>query len=338
MVRFGVVGLGAFAEFQLQALQGIPGVEVVAVASRSEARAREIATLYGVPAAYTSAAGLCAAPSVEAVLVSTEESRHVEPTLAALSAGKPVLVEKPLATSVADALILARAAHDTGTLLLPGHIVRFEPRFFALQRRIAAGDLGRIAAIHTSRNRPRATQGIYGRCHPALVTAIHDIDAALWMLGERPLSVSGSQRLEPGPDGVYGVWGTFHFASGAMLNVEATWMMPDDSGLDCADHFAVTATGGVASIDLAASGLRVMTPGHHDVPEMGYQPWGHDGIAGALQAELMHFAGLVEGRVATPVVTPLDGVVAVVAATALIEAAQTGRTIAIDWSPLEGLA
>lgn len=338
MVRFGVIGLGAFAEFQLQALQGIPGVEVAAVASRSDARAREVAARYGVPAAYTSAAELCANPSVDAVLVSTEESRHVEPTLAALSAGKSVLVEKPLATSVADALALARAAGETGILLLPGHIVRFEPRFLALQRWLAAGDLGRIAAIHTSRNRPRATQGIYGRCHPALVTAIHDIDAALWMLDERPVSVTGHQRLEEGPEGVYGVWGTFHFAGGAMHNVEATWMMPDDSGLECADHFAVTATGGVASIDLAAAGLRVATQGRHEVPEMGYQPLGHDGIGGALQAELMHFAGLVAGRVTTPVVTPLDGVVAVVAATALIEAAATGRTIAIDWSPLEGLA
>lgn len=338
MVRFGVIGLGAFAEFQLQALRGIPGVKVVAIASRRDARAREIATLYGVPAAYTSAAELCADPSVDAILVSTEESRHVEPTLAALSAGKPVLVEKPLATSVADALTLAQAAQESGTVLLPGHIVRFEPRFLALQRRIASGDLGRIAAIHTSRNRPRATQGIYGRCHPALVTAIHDIDAALWMLTDRPVSVSGYQRLEPGVDGVYGVWGTFLFADGALLNVEATWMMPDDSGLECADHFAVTATGGVASIDLAAAGLRVVTPGRHEVPEIGYQPWGHDGIGGALQAELMHFAGLVEGRVSMPVVTPLDGVVAVMAATALIEAAETGRTIAIDWSPLEGLA
>lgn len=338
MVRFGVIGLGTFAEFQLQALQGIPGVEAVAVASRSDVRAKEIAARYDVASTYTSAAELCADPSVDAVLVSTEESRHVEPTLAALSSGKPVLVEKPLATTVADALTIARAAYESGTLLLPGHIVRFEPRFFALQRRVAAGDLGRIAAIHTSRNRPRATQGIYGRCHPALVTAIHDIDAALWMLGERPVSVSGSQRLEPGPDGIYGVWGTFHFASGAILNVEATWMMPDDSGLDCADHFAVTATGGVASIDLAAVGLRIMTPGRHDVPEMGYQPWGHDGIGGALQSELMHFAGLVEGHVTTPVVTPLDGVVAVVAATAQIEAAETGQTIVIDWSPLEGLA
>jgi UDP-N-acetylglucosamine 3-dehydrogenase len=336
MVRVGVIGLGAFGEFQIQALRGIPGAEVVAVASRNAKRAGEIAARYGVPAAHTAATDLCADPNVEAVLVATEEARHVEPALAAIVQGKPVLVEKPLATSVADALTIARAGQEYGSLVMPGHIVRFEPRFGALQRRLAAGDLGRVAAIHASRNRPRATLGTYGRCHPALVTAIHDIDAALWMLGERPVAVSGSQRLEEGPDGVYGVWGTFRFRSGARLTVEATWMMPDDSGLECADHFAVTATSGVAAIDMGAPGLRMLTPGRHEVPEMGYQPWGQDAIGGALQAELMHFLLLVDGRTG-PVVQALDGVVAVVAATALIEAAETGRDVAIDWTAVDDL-
>ncbi len=337
MIRVGIVGLGAFGEFQLQALQGIPGVCVTAVASRSRERATEIAGRYGAASIHTSAADLAADPEVEAVLVATEETRHLEPALAAIAHDKPVLVEKPLATTVAEAVAIARAAGDAGTLLMPGHIVRFEPRFATLQRRIASGDLGQVAAIHASRNRPRATQGIYGRCHPALVTAIHDIDAALWMLGELPVSVTGSQRLDADPEGVYGVWGTFRFPSGALLTIEATWMMPDDSGLDSADHFAVTATRGSAAIDLAAGGLRLLGTGRHEVPELGYQPLGHDGIGGALQAELMHFLALVEGRSETPVVTAHDGVVAVIAANALIEAATTGHSVTIDWSPLTNL-
>lgn len=154
------------------------------------------------------------------------------------------------------------------------------------------------------------------------------------MLGETPVSVTGHQQLDDGPDGIYGIWGTFHFASGALLNVEATWMMPDDSGLDCADHFAVTATQGIAAIDLAAGGLRLLETGRHEVPELGYQPLGHDGIGGALQAELMHFLSLAEGRDIAPVVTAIEGVVAVIAANALIDAATTGREVTIDWSPL----
>ena len=337
MIRVGIVGLGAFGEFQLQALQGVPGVRVAAVASRSQARAEEIAARYDVARIHSSAIDQAADPGVDAILVATEETRHLEPALAAIAHGKPVLVEKPLATTVTDAVAIANAAAEAGTLLMPGHIVRFEPRFATLQCRIAAGDLGRVAAIHASRNRPRATQGIYGRCHPGLVTAIHDIDAALWMLDELPVSVTGFQQLDVDPEGVYGVWGTFRFASGALLNIEATWMMPDDSGLDSADHFAVTATQGSGAIDLAAGGLRLLGARRHEVPELGYQPLGHDGIGGALQAELIHFLALVEGRVTTPVVTARDGVVAVISATALIEAATSGQTVTIDWSPLDDI-
>ena len=338
MVRVGIVGLGAFGEFQLQALQGIPGVTISAVASRSESRAAEIAARYGIARTCSQADELAADETVDVVLVATEETRHLDPALAAIAHGKPVLVEKPLATSVADAVAIAHAARQADVILMPGHIVRFDARFLALRRRVASGTLGRIAAIHASRNRPRATLGTYGRCHPALVTAIHDIDAALWMLGECPVSVTGSQQLDAGPDGIYGIWGTFRFASGALLNVEATWMMPDDSGLDCADHFAVTATQGVAAIDLAAGGLRLLGAGRHEVPELGYQPLGNDAIGGALQAELLHFLALAEGRTSEPVVSPVDGVVAVIAANALIDAATTSREVRIDWSPLADLS
>ena len=80
----------------------------------------------------------------------------------------------------------------------------------ALRDAIAGGSLGTIAAMHASRNRPRATLDTYRRCHLALVTAIHDIDAMLWMLGERPdhTFAPGSDSTT-GHDGVYGIWGTF---------------------------------------------------------------------------------------------------------------------------------
>lgn len=334
MVRVGVIGLGAFGEFQIQAMRGIPGIEIVAVASRSGDRAREIADRYGVAAAHDSADALCADPTVDAVLVATEESRHVAPTLAALAAGKHVLVEKPLATTREDVLTILAAAQDGPGTLMPGHIVRFEPRIALLKRQVEAGELGAIAAVAASRNRPRATLGIYERCHPALVTAIHDIDACLWLLGERPTSVRAWHRLERGDDGVYGIWGTFAFPSGAVASFEATWMMPNDSGLACGDTFAVTGTRGVAALDMGATGMRVLREGAMQVPELGYQPEGHDGIGGALQAELMHFALLASGRVREPVVTPLDGAVAVIAALAMVESAVANRETTIDWSGL----
>jgi len=331
MIRVGVIGLGAFGEFQIQAFRGLPGVEVAAVASRSGERAREIAARYGIPRWYDDHEALCADAGIDAVTIATEESRHVEPALAALAAGKHVLVEKPLATSRAGALTIANAATGANGRLMPGHIVRFEPRFVALKRAVAAGSLGTIAALHASRNRPRATLDTYGRCHPALVTAIHDIDACIWLLGELPVSVRAWDRLDRGDDGVYGIWGTFVFPSGALATIEATWMMPDGTGLGAGDSFAVTGTRGMANLDLGSPGIRLLEPGRMTVPEIGYQPDGHGGIGGALQAELAHFLLLAEGRAVEPVVTVADGVNAVIAAEAMAASAAAGRELVIDW-------
>jgi UDP-N-acetylglucosamine 3-dehydrogenase len=330
-IRVGVIGLGAFGDCHLDTLQGIPGAGVMAVASRSADRAREVATARGIPRWYDRYDSLCNDPDIDAVIVATSEDQHVAPVTAALAAGKHVLIEKPLATTLEDALAIRDAAVSATGFLMPGHIVRFEPRFSALQRTVRAGELGTIAAIHASRSRPRATLSTYGRCHPALVTAIHDIDFCLWLTGESPVAVRAWQRLDRDPDGTYGIWGTFVFPGGALATIEATWMMPDGTGLENGDTFTVTGTRGSASLDLGSPGLRMLSPGRTTVPEIGYQPVGHDGLGGALLAELNHFLLRAQGRATPQVVTVDDGLNAVVAALAMIDSAIRNEEVAIAW-------
>jgi predicted dehydrogenase len=330
-VRIGLIGLGAFGESHLRALRGVPGVTVTAVCSRSLDRAREIAAAWNVPHAFDDHLGLCDHPGVEAVIVATEESRHVAPTLAALEAGKHVLVEKPLATTRDDALAIRAAAATARGRLLPGHIVRFEVRYAAVRDAVAQGDLGTIAAMHATRNRPRATLDTYRRCHPALVTAIHDIDAMLWISGEKPVTVRGHHRLDDGPDGVYGVWGTLTFPSGAIATLEAAWMVPDGAGLANGDTFAVLGTLGSARIDMAAAGLQIQVSGRLQIPDAVYEPELHDVTGGALHAELAHFARLVRDPDLPPVATANDGLNAVIVAEALIQSAERNEEVAIDW-------
>jgi UDP-N-acetylglucosamine 3-dehydrogenase len=330
-LRIGIIGLGAFGESHLRAFRGIPGVAVVAVASRSAARAHQIATAYGIPRSYSDYEELCAAPDIDAITVCTEESRHVAPALAALAAGKHVLVEKPLATSSGDALAIREAARASRGLLMPAHIVRFEARFAALKQEITSGALGTIAALHASRNRPRNTLATYGRCHPALVTAIHDLDVILWLLDEVPESVRAWHHLQREPDGVYGIWGTLTFPSGAIATIEATWMMPANTGVAIGDRFAVTGTRGIAHLDLADSGLRLLETGKTLLPDLGYEPVVHGSIAGALQNELQYFVRKAMTPGITPIVTVDDGVRAVITAEAMIDAATREQEIAIDW-------
>jgi len=332
-LRVGVIGLGAFGESHLRAFRGIPGVQVAAVASRSAERAQQIAIDYGISRWYSNYEELCTDPNIDAITICTEESLHVAPAIAALAAGKHVLVEKPLATSTVDALAIRDAARQSKGVLMPAHIVRFEVRFAALKQAVASGSLGTIAALHASRNRPRNTLATYGRCHPALVTAIHDLDVMLWLTEEVPDSVRAWHRLQRDPDGVYGIWGTLAFASGTIATIEATWMMPANTGLDNGDRFAVTGTRGTATIDMANTGLRLVESGKMLLPDLGYEPFVHGSIAGALQNELQYFARMAMSPDTDAVVTADDGVRAVVMAEAMIESATRNKEIVIDWPP-----
>jgi UDP-N-acetylglucosamine 3-dehydrogenase len=330
-LRVGVIGLGAFGESHLRAFRGIPGVDVTAVVSRRPERAQQIAADFSIEKWYADFQELCNDPEIDAVTICTEESGHVAPAVTALAAGKHVLVEKPLATTTADALAILTAAKASHGVLMPAHIVRFEARFAALKQAVAAGSLGRIAALHARRNRPRNTLATYGRCHPALVTAIHDLDIMLWLMDELPERVWATHRLEREPDGVYGIWGRLAFPSGAIATIEATWMMPAETGLDNGDSFAVTGTRGTATIEMANSGFRILQPGKTLTPDVGYEPVIHGSIAGALQNELQHFVRLAQTPRMQPIVAPNDGVRAVITAEALIAAATNDKEIAIDW-------
>jgi len=330
-LRVGVVGLGAFGESHLRAFRGIPGVEVTAVVSRRPDHARDIASRYSVSRWYSDFNDLCNDPDIDAITICTEESGHVAPAVAALAAGKHVLVEKPLATTTADALAIFEAARASSGILMPAHIVRFEPRFAAMKQARDNGSLGRIAALHARRNRPRNTLETYGRCHPALVTAIHDLDIMLWLTGELPHTVHARHRLERDADGVYGIWATLDFPSGTIATIEATWMMPAGTGTANADTFALTGTRGSVTIDMSQAGIQFLEPDQTSTPDTGYEPLVHGSIAGALQSELMYFARQAQNPQLPAIVTAADGVRAVVLAESLVESATRNKEIAIDW-------
>jgi predicted dehydrogenase len=324
--------MGAFGETQIRAFAGIPGVEVTAVASRSLARANEVAAAYNIQHAYGSYEELIVDPRVDSVSICTEESAHVAPAVQALAVGKHVFVEKPLATTRQDAMTLYRAAQSSAGCLMPGHIMRFEPRIASLKAMVDRGKMGSVAAIHASRNRPRTTLQTYGRCHPAMVTALHDLDIIMWIMDELPSYVQAWQRLDRGPNGVYGVWATLHFPSGSLATIEATWMVPADAGSGISDRFSLVGTMGMANIEFANSGMQVLEAGRSLSPELSYDPALHGKVAGALQNELLHFVRLALGEDRVSIVSPADGVRAIILAESIIAAATRNEKVAIDWS------
>lgn len=141
-VRIGMVGLGGFGQFVLNAFKGTPEVQVVAVHDADE-RARKIAEQNGLAwcGTYTE---LAAHPEVEVVYLATPPTLHGPAILEALRSGKHVFVEKPLATSTAEAAAVAALATQEGLRVGIDYVLRFNPVYrlaVALGRSGLLGDL-----------------------------------------------------------------------------------------------------------------------------------------------------------------------------------------------------
>lgn len=326
-LNVAVIGAGLFGESHIRAWRSVPGVRVAAVVSRSQERADELAHRYDVEHALSNLTSLFAIEGIDAVSVTTSEHEHREPVTQALSHNISVIVEKPMATTLADADDMIIASQKSRGILMPGHILRFDPRYIAVHDAIATGALGDIVSIHARRNRTVAMRDNYRRVHPALISAIHDIDAILWCHTFEVLRVYAVDRLI-GQGVRHGIWGTLEFSGGAVATVEASWHQPARSGKEADDSFRVIGTDGQASLQTATPSISVAGDSALVVPDVSFE---HeiDGLSrGALSEELAHFARVVrDGDRRKLIVTPEDGRRALRIALAMMESAASGNPI-----------
>ncbi len=148
-IRWGMIGCGAVAEVKSgPALQKADGSSLVAVMRRDAAKAADYARRHGVPRHYDGAAALVADPEVEAVYVATPPSSHLELALLAAEAGKPCLVEKPMARCHAECVRMIEAFEARGVPLFVAYYRRALPRFVEARRLLQAGAIGAPTSVH----------------------------------------------------------------------------------------------------------------------------------------------------------------------------------------------
>src|SRR5215211_9469482 len=141
---FAILGAGMVARYHATAIGRIPGARLIAIGRSDPARAEETAAQFGVPCLVDEAA-LLARGDVDAVCICTPSGLHAQQAIAAARAGKHVLVEKPLALTLADADAMIAACTQAGVRLGVALQRRTEPEFQRVHAAIAAGQLGRLA-------------------------------------------------------------------------------------------------------------------------------------------------------------------------------------------------
>jgi 2-hydroxy-4-carboxymuconate semialdehyde hemiacetal dehydrogenase len=136
-----LVGAGAFGIKHLDAMAKIEGIEVVSLVSRDPASTAEVAKKWKIPHCTTDLGQALAQPGVEAALLCSPTQLHAQQAVQCMRAGKHVMIEIPIADSLADAQSVVDMQRETGLIAMGGHTRRFNPSHQWIHRRILAGEL-----------------------------------------------------------------------------------------------------------------------------------------------------------------------------------------------------
>jgi predicted dehydrogenase len=149
-LAWGVVGTGDISRFICSDLTRIDGARLLAVSSRSLTSARAFSDEFGFERPYGSFNELLADGDVDIVYIGTPHATHLPIALAALRAGKHVLIEKPIGVSAEEARIIAHAARKSGRFAMEAMWTKFAPAYQELLRGIRAGAIGEVRSIRAS--------------------------------------------------------------------------------------------------------------------------------------------------------------------------------------------
>jgi predicted dehydrogenase len=186
-------------------------------------RLADISRLYPGVRTANDAAAVFADPAIEAVVISTPVRTHYALCKAALTQGKHVLVEKPIALSSAEAGDLIALAAQNGRTLMVGHTFEYNPAVLKIKDLVDKDEIGQVYYVYSNRvNLGRVQRDV----NVLWSIAPHDISILLYLLGAMPLEVSarGATYLSEGIEDV--VFVTLVFPNNVLAHVHASWLDP----------------------------------------------------------------------------------------------------------------
>jgi predicted dehydrogenase len=223
MLRVGLIGLGYWGPNYARVISELPETSLV-IACDASADAIELVRVRNPGTRTTTdASEVMSADDVDAVVVATPTSTHFELTLAALDAGKHVLCEKPLASTVSECDELVAAADAAERTLFVGHTFVYNPAVRHLRALVDSGEIGRVLYCHAART---GLGPIRQDVNALWDLAPHDIAILLYVVGHAPTMVAatGQAFLQPGVEDV--VFLQLRFDGGAIAAVHLSWLHP----------------------------------------------------------------------------------------------------------------
>ncbi|MCA9207845.1 MAG: Gfo/Idh/MocA family oxidoreductase [Planctomycetales bacterium] len=327
-LRWGVIGAGRFGLIHARTIRSLSKCRLAALCNDNADRLDAARAEFPDVTAYGDYRELLADASIDVVSITTHWREHAAVAIDALAAGKHVLLEKPLASSVEECRrVLDAASGSTGKLLV-GHICRFDPRVALAKQAIDSGRIGRIVSMHAKRNLPRAPGHIrLDKISPLMGDGIHDADLMMWFLGRAPSRVFAREvRVDQFRYADVG-WAMLEFGSDAIGVVETNWRLPENTPTVIDARMEVIGTDGSLTIDCSATGLSVLDGAGLKSLDTDYWPTVFGQPTGVLRSEIEYFAECIRHDRPVEIITPAEAARAVAVMQAAEESAAKGQPV-----------
>jgi len=296
----GVLGVGVQGHLHARVLARMSNVTFVGIAEANAERRQKVAEEFGVRG-FASLEEML--PHVDAVSICMPDHLHEEPTIAALVAGKRVLLEKPMSISTESCDRIMAQCPDPDALMI-GHILRFDPRVIRARELVAAGDLGDIWHVKVWRSTSQAVGvGIWDRTSVAWFLGVHDADLIRFVTGQEVEVVGaiGRNVLSPGTEDI--VHALIKLDGGAIGTMENGWTLPHSRPSRADAGFRIIGSKAAVEVSLSHNDLLMVPREGGSAVNMDTYFWPSRSGEGAynLRSELDAFVDAALGGKPSPI-------------------------------------
>jgi myo-inositol 2-dehydrogenase/D-chiro-inositol 1-dehydrogenase len=260
-IGLAIVGAGRVGLFRGEVAARHPMVDFIGIADLKEERLELVQKKTRADYATTDFRELLKRPEITAAIIATDEHLHVEPILAAVDRKLPLLIEKPLATELAESERVLKAIQKANIDAVVGYTQRFRRRWLVAKEKVRTGSLGEVTLVSTRAfmNRLVALDNYKrtsdpSKISPMVISGTHALDIVMWMMeGKRPVELyarSVDKALGPLCKGIDATAGVITFEDGALYHACISWALPIVwPGAVYSLEVGITGTEGVLTID-----------------------------------------------------------------------------------------
>ncbi|CAG0944134.1 myo-inositol 2-dehydrogenase / D-chiro-inositol 1-dehydrogenase [Anaerolineae bacterium] len=337
-LRIAVIGAGILGSRHARVFAEQPDAELVAVVDVNPARA-EIAESFGAKF-YADISTMLANENVDALAIATPDHLHRDPVIAALNAGKHVFVEKPLATTLADARELAAVSAKSKRVVMVNYSQRFVTDHLWIKRALDDGMIGKpqivisvkfdTISVPTGMIRSWSAQ-----TSPIFFMSSHDLDLTYWFLNRKPIEVfAHATRGTLDAQGIPvhdGLNALIQFDGGITTNFHSSWIHPNTYPRVADGYLQIIGSDGALmynnrtrTVELFNSkgGQKVEFTGLHTADEVGGK------ITGAFTESVRHFITCIREQ-REPQTSPQNTLIVTETQAAVIESLKIGLPVKV---------